>query len=63
MTPEERIDKALESVLNAAGATLNNPLFQIDLDNMREAMRKIMSESYIEGSNAAYRILREINKT
>lgn len=56
MTPEERIDAALESVLNAAGTSLKNYSVQINLDNMRAAMRKIMSESYIEGSNAVWRI-------
>lgn len=57
ITYEERIDTALESVLNASGTSLKHYSVQSNLDNMREAMRKIMSESYIEGSNAAWRIL------
>ncbi len=51
MTPEERIDAALDSVLKAAGSSLKNYTMQLTLDKMREAMRKIMAESYIAGSN------------
>ena len=54
--PDERIDRALESVLNAAGTSLKNYSIQSNLDNMREAMRKIMSESYIDGSDAVWKI-------
>lgn len=51
MTPDERIDAALDSVLKAAGSSLKNYTMQLTLDKMREAMRKIMAESYIAGSN------------
>ena len=51
MTPEERIDAALDTVLKASGSALNNYSMQLNLDRMREAMRKIMSDSYIQGSN------------
>lgn len=54
-TPEQRIDAALESVLKSAGSSLKHYTVQLNLDNMREAMRKVMSESYIQGSNACHR--------
>lgn len=51
MTPNERIDAALDSVLRASGSALKNYTMQLTLDRMREAMRKVMSDSYIAGSN------------
>lgn len=51
MTPEERIDAALDSVLKAAGSALRHYTMESTLYNMRSAMRKAMSESYIAGSN------------
>ena len=51
MTPEERIDAALDSVLKASGSALKNYTMQLTLDRMREAMRKVMSDSYVMGSN------------
>ena len=51
MTPEERIDAALDDVLKASGSALKNYTTSRTLDRMREAMRKIMAESYISGSN------------
>lgn len=47
----EKIDAALDSVLRASGSALRHYTTQKTLDQMREAMRKIMSESYIAGSN------------
>ena len=54
MTPTEKIDAALDSVLRSHGSTLKMVRNEIILEGMREAMEKIMSESYIAGSNAAH---------
>jgi len=51
MTPEHRIDEALDSVLRASGSALKHYTMQKTLNEMREAMRKVMSDSYIQGSN------------
>lgn len=51
MTPEEKIDAALDSVLRESGSALKHYTTSLALGKMREAMRKIMSESYIAGSN------------
>lgn len=51
MTPEQRIDAALDSVLTAAGSGLRYYKSPRELAAMREAMRKIMAASYIAGSN------------
>ena len=45
MTPTEKIDAALDSVLKAGGLTIKYSSDQA-IDNMRLAMRKIMAESY-----------------
>ena len=58
-TPEQRIDEALESVLRASGSSLKNYTMPSNLEKMREAMRKVMSDSYIEGSNAMYEVLKK----
>lgn len=57
MTSEERIDAALDSVLKASGSALKNYSMQSTLDKMREAMRNIMCESYILGSNDNFIIM------
>lgn len=51
MTPEQRIDAALDSVLKASGSALRHYTMPKTLADMREAMRKVMSDSYIAGSN------------
>jgi len=51
MTHEQKIDKALDSVLKAAGLDLRHYTAELTLNRMRKAMVKIMSESYISGSN------------
>jgi len=58
MTPEQRIDAALDSVLRASGTSLNHYRTRIQLDDMRKAMRNVMSDSYIAGSNDAVRVIR-----
>ena len=52
MNPQDNIDAALDSVLRASGSALKHYSTPIMLDKMREAMRKIMSDSYISGSHA-----------
>lgn len=55
MNPEERIDNALDFILRAGGLSLNaythHSSSQERLADMRAAMKKIMSDSYIQGSN------------
>ena len=46
---------ALDAVLRASGSALRHYLPGKALTEMREAMRKIMSDSYIEGSNDCLR--------
>lgn len=59
MTPEQRIDEALELVLRASGSSLKNYTMPSNLEKMREAMRKVMSDSYIDGSNAMYEAMKK----
>lgn len=51
MTPEQRIDAALDSVLKASGSALKHYTLPATLDAMREAMRKITTSAYIQGSH------------
>lgn len=53
MTPPEKIDAALDLVLPAGKFLKTNYSSSQELDRMRDAMRKIMSESYIQGSRDA----------
>lgn len=53
-TPEQRIDDALDSVLRASGSSLKNYTMEKTLYDMRKAMRKIMSDSYIAGSKDTF---------
>ena len=57
MTPEQRIDANLDAVLRAAGSALKNYTMPSTLAAMREAMRKVMSDSYIAGSNDCHRAI------
>ena len=58
MSPEERIDANLDAVLRASGSALRYFSQPLTLAAMREAMRKIMSDSYIAGSNAVHRAMK-----
>lgn len=60
MTPTEKIDAALDSVLRASGSYNLTYASEYALNNMREAMRKIMVESYINGKSAAWDKMRRI---
>ena len=51
MTPEQRIDAALDSVLKASGSALRYYTMPKTLADMREAMRKVMFDEYIRGLN------------
>lgn len=50
MTPTEKIDAALATVLD----WIDGPLLTRHFDEMREAMRKIMQDSYINGANSVH---------
>jgi hypothetical protein len=50
MTPEKRIDANIDAILRASGSGIDYYTMPRTLEAMREAMRKIMSDSYIKGS-------------
>lgn len=54
MNTTEKIDAALDSVL----AWLYPPIRIINEEEMREAIRKIMTDSYIQGSNDAHEAMK-----
>lgn len=54
MTPEQRIDANLDAILTASGSGLRYYSSPLIISKMREAMRRIMSDSYIKGSNDHY---------
>ena len=58
-TPDQRIDEALELILRASGSSLKNYTMPSTLEKMRDAMRKVMAKSYIDGSNAMYEVLKK----
>ena len=58
-TPDRRIDEAHELILRASGSSLKNYTVPLNLEKMRSAMRKVMSESYIDGSSAMYEVLKK----
>jgi len=53
MTPDQRIDRNLTRICNAAGVAIGHCTGQ-QLSAMREEMLAIMKESYIKGSNDHY---------
>lgn len=55
--PNDKIDAAIETILKASGSSMKYYEMHEPLENMRKAMRKIMSDSYIAGSNACYEVL------
>ncbi len=59
MTPEQRIDAALDSVLKASGSALRHYTMAKTLGDMREAMRKVMSDAYIKGSNDNFEAMKK----
>ena len=59
MTPDQRIDAALDSVLKASGSALKHYAMPKTLADMREAMRKVMSDAYIKGSNDNFEAMKK----
>lgn len=55
----KKIDEALESVLLAGGLSLKNISNEEAINAMREAMLKVMKESYTKGSDAVWKILKD----
>lgn len=51
MTPDKRVNEALETVLRASWLGLENHVSCSALARMREAMRKILVDEYTAGSN------------
>jgi len=60
MTTTEKIDAALDSVLRASGSMLKHYTMVQSIDRMREAMRKIVVDSYTAGKSAAWDEMRRI---
>jgi hypothetical protein len=58
VSAQDNIDAALDSVLRASGSALKHYTTPATMDAMREAMRKVMSDSYIAGSNDCAKALR-----
>ena len=52
------IDENLDKVLKASGSALSFYTTPAMIDKMREAMRGIMSDSYIAGSNDTHKALK-----
>lgn len=48
---DTKIDEALDTILKASGSALAHYTMQSTLEKMREAMRKLLSDAYIKGSN------------
>lgn len=51
MNIEKQIDEALDSVLRASGSKLSNYTMPKTLQEMRDAMREVMTNAYAKGSN------------
>lgn len=54
MTPEARIDAALDAVLRASGSSLKYYTGPKILKEMRDAMRRVMTASYSAGTNDCF---------
>jgi len=50
MTPEQRIDANIDALLRASGSGIDYYTMPRTLQAMREVMRRIMSDSYIKGT-------------
>lgn len=51
MTPEQRIGANIDALLRASGSGIDYYTMPRTLEALREVMRRIMSDSYIRGSN------------
>ena len=64
MTPTEKIDAALFSVLVPMALKLDDyKRYPVTLGRLRKAMREIMTDSYIEGSNDAHKAFKDNHGT
>jgi len=61
MTPQQRVDDALDRILKAAGTALKNYTMQSSIDAMRKEMRQIMVSEYIKGSNDCFEAIKKNN--
>ena len=50
MTTEQRIDANIDALLRASGSGIDYYTMPRTLEVLREVMRRIMSDSYIKGS-------------
>lgn len=50
MTPDQRIDANIDAILRASGSGIDYHTMPRTLEAMRDAMRRIMSDSYIKGT-------------
>ena len=50
MTTEQRIDANIDALLRASGSGIDYYTMPRTLEALREVMRRIMSDSYIKGS-------------
>jgi len=57
--PQQLIDEALGSVLRAVGISMSFYRNRIQLEGMRKAMRKVMSDAYIKGSNDNFDVMKK----
>ena len=63
MTPEERIDAALDSILRIIGTPVEEyKEFPESLQEMREAMKKIMKDSFNDGIASTLGVREVFNK-
>ena len=51
MNIEKQIDEALDSVLRASGSRLDLYTMPKPLQEMRDAMREVLTKAYVRGSN------------
>ena len=63
MDSMDKIDAALDSVFSAGGLTLHFYANNKTINGMREAMRKIMADSYIEGGNDTHKAMKRAYHT
>ena len=56
MSAEKEIDANIEKILNAVGTSLKHYTLPHNRIELRNAMREVMSKSYIQGSNDATEI-------
>lgn len=61
MTPQQRVDDALDRILKTSGTALKNYTMQSSIDAMRKEMRDIMVSEYIKGSNDAFEAIKKNN--